>query len=165
MLPIPFQNYSVQPACEIWRCGTQGDNSVRAASWSTLHEQWGKKLDGWCGDREGWQLTTFFFLLHWGFLVCSSNIICRLSFSRASFLNSNHSGICGFYYMGDYSCFHSTAHSVLVALILHGGISYVPGSGLILSLLRFVAYLFLSSTALTRSRGLGGAGKVWKTGG
>lgn len=47
MLPVPSQNYSIQPASEIRRCGAQGDNRVWAASRSTLHEQWGKKVGGW----------------------------------------------------------------------------------------------------------------------
>lgn len=156
LLPTPFQNYSIQPACEIWGCGTQGDNSVWAASWSTLHEQWGKKVDRWCGDncipffshpnRISWLVSLIslcfcflepFFLIPitLGFLFCFA-LFC-------------------FYYMGD--CI-----AIFISRSFSAGSSNTPwwnrlwyqGQGwLILSALHFVGYLFFSSTVLTWSRG------------
>lgn len=131
LLPITFQNYSIQPACEIWRCGAQGDNSVWAASWSALHEQWGEKVDGWYGDGSGAAAYLFSLCLAEDFLVCSCNIM--FSLSGAFFLNSSNSEISGgfclfcpvFTIWGDYiAVFISLALSVPVALLLHGGIRY-----------------------------------------
>lgn len=162
MISVPFQNYSIQPACKIWRCGAQGDDSVWAASWSTLHEQWGTK-DGWCAGKGGPAAYLFSLCLSEDFLVCSFNVIFRFSFSGASFLNSSNSAISLFYYMGGYIAMSISLCS------LNAGSSMVEsgtglGSGLIIVSFTFCRLSFSFQHSLS-SRGFSRAGEVWKTGG
>lgn len=164
MISVPFQNYSIQPACKIWRCGAQGDDSVWAASWSTLHEQWGTK-DGWCAGKGGPAAYLFSLCLTEDFLVCSFNVIFRFSFSGASFLNSSNSAISLFYYMGGYIAMSiPSAHWMLVALILHGGIRYAIRVRAYIVSFTFCRLSFSFQHSLS-SRGFSRAGEVWKTGG
>lgn len=99
------------------------------------------------------------------FLVCSSNIICRFSFSGASFLNSNNSGISFFCYMGDYITVSiPPAHSVPVAVyfMVESGIASRLG-------LHCLLYIFWLSFSFQHSlnkkqrvqQGLGRCGNWW----
>lgn len=91
------------------------------------------------GDR--W--LPFSFSLTADILVCSSTIICRFSFSGASFLNFNNSGISGFCYMGDsIATSILPAQSVVVALILHGGNRYGTGARMYIVSVMFCSLSF-----------------------
>lgn len=85
----------------------------------------------------------FSFSLTEDILVCSSNIICRFSFSGASFLNFSNSGISGFCYMGDsVATSILPAQSVVVALILHGGNRYGAGARMYIVSVMFCSLSF-----------------------